>query len=37
MWRPMQLFLYDWWPLARRIGTYKALAGAHVKMVQSGG
>lgn len=37
MWRPMQLFLYDWWPLARRIGTYKALARAHVKMVQSGG
>jgi hypothetical protein len=33
----MQLFLYDWWPLARRIGTYKALARAHVKMVQSGG
>jgi len=34
MWRPMQLFLYDWWPLARRIGTYKALARAHVKVVQ---
>lgn len=37
MWRPMQLFLYDWWPLARRIGTYKALARAHVKIVQGGG
>lgn len=37
MWRPMQLFLYDWWPLARRIGTCKALARAHVKIVQSGG
>jgi hypothetical protein len=37
MWRPLQLFLYDWWPLARRIGTYKALARAHVKIVQSGG
>jgi hypothetical protein len=37
MWRPMQLFLYEWWPLARRIGTYKALARAHVKIVQSGG
>jgi len=36
MWRPMQLFLYDWWPLARRIGTYKALAHAHVKIVKSG-
>lgn len=36
MWRPLQLFLYDWWPLYRRIGTYKALAHAHVKIVQSG-
>lgn len=34
MWRPMQLFLYDWWPLARRIGTYRALARARVKVVQ---
>ena len=34
MWRPMQLFLYDWWPMARRIATYKALARAHVKIVQ---
>jgi hypothetical protein len=37
MWRPMQLFLYDWWPLARRIRTYKALARAHVKVVQGQG
>lgn len=37
MWRPMQLFLYEWWPLARRIATYKALARAHVKLIQSGG
>lgn len=34
MWRPMQLFLYDWWPLARRIRTAKALAHARVKVVQ---
>jgi len=34
MWRPMQLFLYDWWPLVRRIGTYRALARAQVKIVQ---
>lgn len=33
MWRPMQLFLYDWWPLARRIGTYRALAQSHIKVV----
>jgi hypothetical protein len=37
MWRPLQLFLYEWWPLARRISTYKALARAHVKIIQSGG
>lgn len=34
MWRPMQLFLYDWWPLARRIRTYRALSRAHVKVIQ---
>lgn len=35
MWRPMQLFLYDWWPLVRRIGTYRSLARAHVKVIQA--
>ena len=34
MWRPMQLFLYDWWPLVRRIRSSKALAHARVKVVQ---
>ena len=34
MWRPLQVFLYDWWPLARRMGTYKALARANVRVVQ---
>lgn len=34
MWRPIQLFLYDWWPLAQHIRTYKALASAQVKVVQ---
>ena len=34
MWLPMQLFLYDWWPLVRRIQTSKALAHARVKVVQ---
>jgi len=33
MWRPLQLFLYDWWPLARRRATFRALARAHVKVV----
>jgi hypothetical protein len=34
MWRPMQLFLYDWWPLARRILTAKSLAHAHIKVIE---
>ncbi|MDT8991372.1 hypothetical protein RQP54_10920 [Curvibacter sp. APW13] len=36
MWRPMQLFLYDWWPLARRIATYRALSRAHVRVLHAG-
>jgi hypothetical protein len=34
MWRPLQIFLYDWWPLARRIRICKALQQAHVRVVQ---
>ena len=32
MWRPMQIFLYDWWPLIRRSRIYHNLAhaGVHV-------
>ena len=30
MWRPMQIFLYDWWPLRRKLGIYRNLARAHV-------
>jgi hypothetical protein len=25
MWRPLQIFLYDWWPLVRCLRVYKAL------------
>jgi hypothetical protein len=25
MWRPIQIFLYDWWPIARMIAVYKRL------------
>lgn len=35
MWRPLQIFLYDWWPLARKIKVYGALRNAHVRVVQS--
>lgn len=34
MWRPMQIFLYDWWPLLRSIRVYKAISHAHVRVVQ---
>lgn len=32
MWRPLQIFLYDWWPLARRGRIYSNLARAHVRV-----
>lgn len=34
MWRPMQIFLYEWWPLARRIRILKSLSEASVHVVQ---
>ena len=30
MWRPMQIFLYDWWPLIRRGRIYQNLGHAVV-------
>jgi hypothetical protein len=33
MWRPLQIFLYDWWPLVRRIRVYKGLQHAQVRVV----
>ena len=34
MWRPLQIFLYDWWPLARRIRVCNTLRNAQVRVVQ---
>jgi hypothetical protein len=34
MWRPVEIFLYDWWPLVRRIRVYKNLRYARVRVVQ---
>ena len=34
MWRPLQIFLYDWWPLQRQIRLYLRLAAAHIQVVQ---
>ena len=33
MWRPMQIYLYDWWPLRRRIRIYRRLSRMPVEMV----
>jgi hypothetical protein len=34
MWRPMQIFLYDWWPLLRRIRVLANLQHAQVRVVE---
>ncbi len=31
-WRPMEIFLYDWWPIARRRDLYRRLAVAPVDL-----
>jgi hypothetical protein len=30
-WRPLEIFLYDWWPIARRRDLYRRLSGAIVE------
>lgn len=34
MWRPMQIFLYEWWPLLRRGRIYRNLSRAEVHVSQ---
>jgi hypothetical protein len=34
MWRPMQIYLYDWWPLRRRGRIYAKLSRMAVEVVQ---
>jgi hypothetical protein len=31
-WRPIEIFLYDWWPIARRRRLYQRLATARVEL-----
>ena len=31
-WRPLEIFLYDWWPLARRRDLYRRLAATDVEL-----
>jgi len=35
MWRPMQIFLYDWWPLVRRGHIYRNLSQSKVHVVSA--
>jgi hypothetical protein len=32
MWKPMQIYLYDWWPLRRRGLIYRKLSRMHVEV-----
>ena len=34
MWRPLEIFLYDWWPLQRRIHLYQRLSSAYIQAIQ---
>jgi len=34
MWRPIQIFLYDWWPINRRRRIYLGLSHAQVKVAE---
>jgi hypothetical protein len=36
MWRPMQIYLYDWWPLLRRGRIYAKLGRVPVELIQKG-
>lgn len=36
MWRPMEIYLYDWWPLRRRGQTYEKLSHMSVEVVPKG-
>jgi hypothetical protein len=31
-WRPIEIFLYDWWPIVRTRNLYQRLSAAHVKL-----
>lgn len=33
MWRPLQIYLYDWWPLREEQQLYARLARVHVRLV----
>ena len=34
MWRPMEIFLYEWWPLRRKGRLYQKLSRMHVELIK---
>ena len=34
LWRPLQVFLYDWWPVKHRLRIYRKLGRANVHVLQ---
>ena len=34
MWRPLEISLYDWWPLQKQIRLYQALCGSLIQVIQ---
>ena len=32
MWRPLEIFLYDWWPILRQVRLFRRLSAARVKV-----
>ena len=36
MWRPLQIFLYEWWPITRRRRMLQNLSRAQVRVVEGG-
>jgi len=35
MWRPIEIFLYDWWPIDHRRRVYLSLGRAHIAVAES--
>jgi len=33
MWRPLEIFLYDWWPIRAEVRLYDRLAAMPVRVV----
>jgi hypothetical protein len=36
MWRPLEIYLYDWWPVRDRIQLYRRMARMPVELRTSG-